>query len=310
MTVSTKKTYKSAERRYVKFCTDFNINPFPTNEAILCYYVACLGQEGLVHATIKTYLAGVRQLQLASGFPDPGLTGLPRLQQVLKGVRVEQGKRGGAPRPRLPITPNILRRMRALWLEGTPSADSLMLWSVASLAFFSFCRSGELTVPEGVTFDPASHLCYGDLSVNRKVDPSIVAIYLKHSKTDPYHRGVRITVGRTGTELCPVVALLAYLAQRESGAGPLFKWQSGTPLYRNQLVKEVRAVLTRAGLPAASFAGHSFRIGAATTAATVGVEDSLIQTLGRWKSSAYLLYIRLDPSKLAAVSRTLALGQV
>ena len=307
MTVSTKKTYKSAERCYVKFCTDFNINPFPTNEAILCYYIACLGQEGLVHATIKTYLAGVRQLQLASGFPDPGLTGLPQLQQVLKGVRVEQGKRGRAPRPCLPITPNILRRMRALWLEGTPSADSLMLWSVASLAFFSFW---ELTVPEGVTFDPASHLCYWDLSVNRKVDPSIVAIYLKHSKTDPYHRGVRITVGRTGTELCPVVALLAYLAQKGLGVVPLFKWQSGTPLYRNQLVKEVRAVLTRAGLPAASFAGHSFRIGAATTAATVGVEDSLIQTLGRWKSSAYLLYIRLDPSKLAAVSRTLALGQV
>ena len=145
MTVSTKKTYKSAERRYFKFCTDFNINPFPTNEAILCYYVACLGQEGLVHATIKTYLAGVRQLQLASGFPDPGLTGLPRLQQVLKGVRVEQGKRGRAPRPRLPITPNILRRMRVVWLEGTLSADSLMLWSVASLTFFSFCRLGELT---------------------------------------------------------------------------------------------------------------------------------------------------------------------
>ena len=50
-----------------------------------------------------------------------------------------------------------------------------------------------------------------------------------------------------------MVALLAFLAQRGSGAGPLLKWQSGTPLYRNQLVKEVRAVLTQA---AASFAGH------------------------------------------------------
>ena len=154
LTVSTKKTYKSAERRYIKFCTDFNINPFPTNEAILCYYVACLGQEGLVHATIKTYLAGVRQLQLASSFPDPGLTGLPRLQQVLKEVRVEQGKRGRAPRPCLPITPNILRRMRAVWLEGTPSADSLMLWSMASPAFFSFVVQGISQYRRGLPSTP------------------------------------------------------------------------------------------------------------------------------------------------------------
>ncbi len=39
------------------------------------------------------------------------------------------------------------------------------------------------------------------------------------------------------------------------------------------------------GLP-----GHSFRIGAATTAATVGIEDSTIQMLGRW-SSAFLAHI-------------------
>lgn len=35
----------------------------------LCYYVACLGQEGLAHSTIKTYLSGMRQVQIAHGFP-------------------------------------------------------------------------------------------------------------------------------------------------------------------------------------------------------------------------------------------------
>ena len=56
--------------------------------------------------------------------------------------------------------------------------------------------------------------------------------------------------------------------------------------------------------------GTQFRIGATTMAATVGMEDSLIQTLGRWKSTAYLLYVELDPSKLAAVSRVLATSSV
>ena len=62
----------------------------------------------------------------------------------------------------------------------------------------------------------------------------------------------------------------------------------------------------RANLPADKYAGHSFRIGAATTAASAGIEDSTIQTLGRWQSSSYLLYVKLDPCHMASLSSTLA----
>ena len=70
----------------------------------------------------------------------------------------------------------------------------------------------------------------------------------------------------------------------------------------------VRSALavTVAGIQASQFAGHSFRIGAASTAAARGVEDSLIKTLGRWRSSAYLLYVRIPRERLADLSRVLA----
>ena len=56
------------------------------------------------------------------------------------------------------------------------------------------------------------------------------------------------------------------------------------------------------------YAGHSFRIGAATTTVAVGVKNSIIKTLGKWESSAYmyLAYVRIPRERLAAVSRRLA----
>ena len=75
---------------------------------------------------------------------------------------------------------------------------------------------------------------------------------------------------------------------------------------RERFVKMTRDKLTAAGVDASHYSGHSFRIGAATTASAYGVEDSLIQTLGRWKSAAYLLYVHVPREKLASLSTVLA----
>ena len=95
-----------------------------------------------------------------------------------------------------------------------------------------------------------------------------------------------------------------YLNARGSHPGPLFQWSSGNPLCKSKFVDEVKLALETAKLPAKQFAGHSFRIGT-TTAASAGLPDSAIQTLGRWKSSTYLLYIRMESHKLARVSHVM-----
>ena len=59
--------------------------------------------------------------------------------------------------------------------------------------------------------------------------------------------------------------------------GPFFQLKNGGPLTRACFVHKVRAALQAVGLPYDQFAGHSFRIGAATTAAKAGVEDSKIR---------------------------------
>ena len=68
----------------------------------------------------------------------------------------------------------------------------------------------------------------------------------------------------------------------------------------------IQEALSQAGVDEAKFSGHSFRIGAATAAAGAGLNDSFIQTLGRWKSSTFTAYIRTPIDKLTSVPSRLA----
>ena len=76
------------------------------------------------------------------------------------------------------------------------------------------------------------------------------------------------------------------------------------PLTRQQLSPTVQSIIHRAGY-SGSYSGHSFRIGAVTTAAARGVPDHLIKTLGCWSSDAYQIYIRTPVSSIVSVSSQL-----
>lgn len=114
---------------------------------------------------------------------------------------------------------------------------------------------------------------------------------------------------RTEHTICPVTALLGYLARRGNHPGPLFIFQDGNTLSKERLLERIQQALTSRGMDATGLKGHSFRIGAATAAALAGIEYSLIQTLGHWHSDAFLRYIRSPPHVLArATTRLLQQG--
>lgn len=164
---------------------------------------------------------------------------------------------------------------------------------------------GELTAPTSTDLKGSYCVSGGDVAIDNPMNPSIVKIHLGHSKTDQFSKGVDIYLGKTGRDLCPVSALLAYLAVRGSEPGPLFRLRDRRFLTKDIFITRVRAALTVLGFDGVKYAGHSFRIGAATTAAEVGIEDSTIKMLGRWESSAYQLYVKTSRQTLASISSRL-----
>ena len=139
-------------------------------------------------------------------------------------------------------------------------------------------------------YDPQVHLSLADVSVDSHSSPSQIRLRIKQSKTDPFRIGVDVFLGSTGQSICPVLAMLSYLSVRPATPSPLFITHTGSPLTRPLLIQHLHSALTDSGFDHSLYNGHSFQIGAATTAAQRGLEDSLIQMLGCWKSAAYKSY--------------------
>ena len=177
-----------------------------------------------------------------------------------------------------------------------------MLWAACCLGFFGFLRAGEFTVRSVSTGNDEAPLLLSDISIHC---PTVVAVNVRCSKTDPFRVGVTLYLGATQDVVCPVKSLTSYLAIRSRVEGPLFIWKDGSPLTRTRFVSAVRETLSEIGFDPTLYSGHSFRIGAATTAAQAGIPDSTIQMLGRWKSSAYTRYIRTPRQRLTSVSSQL-----
>ena len=299
---ATQKVYHSGENRYLSFCEAAKLTAFPASEQVLLLFVSHLHQNKLTAGTVKSYLAAVRHAQISRGLGNPQIQGMPQLEYVLKGVKKATPR---SLRQRLPITPEILGKIRGVWRQHPEWGDTKMLWAASCLCFFGFLRSGEVVCPIERTYDADSHLAIGDIKTDCHSAPSMLEVTIKASKTEPFRQGCTIYIGATRKAICPVAAMLNYIITRGKKPGPLFITKDGRFLTRDHFIASLRRALLEAGIDASKYAGHSFRIGAATTAARCGIQDSLIKTLGRWESAAYTRYVHTSPELLCRVSGTL-----
>jgi hypothetical protein len=89
-------------------------------------------------------------------------------------------------------------------------------------------------------------------------------------------------------------AIKSLLKFRPNIDGQLFCHLNHKKLTRFQFLAILRSALKFISLSSDDYNAHSFRIGAATTAAMLGKNDNEIKYMGRWKSDSFKRYIRMD----------------
>ena len=94
---SSKRVYKSAKDRFISFCEKFHFNPLPVTKTLLCQYVSYLATQNIMHSSIKVYLSAIRHLHIENHMPDPHISSMVRLEQVVKGMKRDQARKANKP---------------------------------------------------------------------------------------------------------------------------------------------------------------------------------------------------------------------
>ena len=284
---STQSTYSSAVKQFLNFCMEHGVKPLPVDRRKLVYFAVALRQS-LSTSTIKVYLSAVGSLQRFKDLTHHN----PQLKMVLWGTR--QTNLDRTSHPRQPIMRAVLHRLlyQVRHSHKLHKHDKHMLTAAFLLAFFGFLRVSKFTILSRSRFNTQIHPAKASVSCKRKY----YTFTIKASKTDQLQRGHKIYILRSHEKFCPYSAMQKYIGHflhsPTVGAQPLFTFRDGSPLTRHSCLKHLRRCLHKAGYLPQDFNTHSFRTGAATSAAHSSLPVHQIKLLGRWKSKAYCRYIR------------------
>ena len=110
---------------------------------------------------------------------------MPRLQHVLRGIKRELSKKSPTSKPHLPMTSNILLKLRSVWEEDPTAFDNVMLWAACCMCYFGFLWSGEICTPSDTDYDQCIHLSFSDITIDSHETPSAISVRIKASRNGP-----------------------------------------------------------------------------------------------------------------------------
>ena len=264
---------------------NFAIHQIHFFKYLVHYHSYAISLDIYIVPILASHVSAISYIHKICDVPDPTQHFLVR-----KLIKCAQNL-NKSPDNRMSITkPILLKILSALPHSATDNNNIILLRAVFLLAFHGFFRLGE----------PVSQ---NNLHVSkdiRRADVSFiknqgVQIILRHFKNMKNNQPITISLTPSkDSSICPVHALQVYISNFGHTNGPLFSFQSGTPVPHSFVITQLKSAIEFCGLNTKFYKGHSFRIGAATEAAKMDFSENYIQQLGRWHSNAIKRYIRIN----------------
>lgn len=285
---STRRAYRSHLSSYLEFIQIHNLDPNPT-EHTLALYVVFMSQT-IKPSSVEVYLTGIVHF-LTPTYPAVRAARSSRL--------VTQALRGCKKLYNVPVV-----RKRPLHLSEIEavaksyrfrhSHNDYLFLSQLLVGFFGLLRLGELVYPNDPTLDcPRKMTARQSLSVS----PSDLSFVLPYHKADRFYEGNKVLILANSTCANPILAIQSYLSSRDQlfpKNRDLWILHDGTKPRRSWFLNRLHEFFD------SSVGGHSLRAGGATALAERGVPFHFIQTIGRWSSEAFRIYVRQHPLVLHA----------
>ena len=149
---------RSHLRSYFMFCIATGHSHLVFSAQHICQYLVFLSRTAS-YPTLKNHLSSIHLFfELHNMHVDLSQDFFIRL--TLWGLKRIHGH---SPSTKLPITPQILLRLRST-INFQHSLD-LVFWTAALVAFFTFFRKSNLFVSSATAFDPARNLTRNDVQI-------------------------------------------------------------------------------------------------------------------------------------------------
>lgn len=245
-------------------------------------------------------LAGNFSLQRVKGMLD----GYQRLQRAPVVRRLRYG-----------VRPRDLRAGIDAALQPRRDALHANVAACMEVALVAIARMGELAASRG-RFDASTQPSRADVDFRwergRLVGVTIHIVNIKARGAERFRR-LPVRLPLTGGFLSPGLALW-YLCcvvdpvpAAQAAATPLFRNPAtGDVLSVSYMRDALRQCLRAIGRDPSLYGAHSCRIGGATAMGWLGAPPERIMAAGRWRSDAYLLYVRESPGQALSYAAAVA----